>query len=605
MALLLNTQSLGKSYGPDPLFHDLSINLSEGDRLGLVGSNGSGKSTLLEILAGSRQPDAGQVALRKNTRLRYVSQDSSFASGESVRQVIRRALDRSTLADNETAENETRTREAETLGRAGFRDFDQEASALSGGWRKRLALAEALVTDPDILLLDEPTNHLDLAGIEWLEKILQTARFACIVVSHDRYFLETVATEMAELGRVYPGGLFRVQGNYSAFLEKKSEFLAAQAKRQEVLENRVRIEIDWLRRGPKARATKAKARIDNAQELIGELADLNARARASTADIDFSATDRQTKRLIELVDVGYGFGGRMLFDRLSFVLTAGARVGLVGPNGSGKTTLLRLLRDEIAPLTGEIRRAPSLRIVYFDQNRPLNPDLTLRQALSPGADSVVYQDRSIHVASWAARFLFSSEQLNQPVGRLSGGERARVLIANLMLEPADVLLLDEPTNDLDIPTLEILEESLLEFRGALVLVTHDRYLLNRVSTVVLGLDGAGSAERFADYSQWESWQAERIKSKPKSTAGSVPIAKTAPAAAKKKLSYLDSREFSTTESRIAEAERVLAAAHALLEDPQVLRDPQRLADSYREMEQAQSALDALYARWLELEEKIG
>jgi len=301
------------------------------------------------------------------------------------------------------------------------------------------------------------------------------------------------------------------------------------------------------------------------------------------------------------VDASYGFGGGLLFDKLSFVLTAGARVGLVGPNGSGKTTLLRLLRDEIAPLAGEVRRAPSLRIVYFEQNRPLDPELTLRQTLSPNSDSVVYQDRPIHVASWAARFLFSSEQLNQPVSRLSGGERARVLIANLMLEPADVLLLDEPTNDLDIPTLEILEESLLEFRGALVLVTHDRYLLDRVSTLVLGLDGTGAAERFADYSQWESWQAERRKSKSKSG----PIAKTAPVAAKKKLSYLDSREFSTIEGRIAEAERVLTAARALLEDPLVARDPQRLADGYREMEQAQSALDALYARWVELEEKIG
>jgi ATP-binding cassette subfamily F protein uup len=596
VALLLNTQNLAKSYGADALFRNLSINLSEGDCLGLVGPNGSGKSTLLEILAGRRQPDAGEVALRKNTRLSYVSQDSTFASGETVRQIMRRALEQTTLAGNEKD-----TREAETLGRASFRDFDQEAAALSGGWRKRLALAEAMVGNPDILLLDEPTNHHDLAGIEWLEKLLQAASFASIVVSHDRYFLENVATGMAELNRVYVGGLFRVQGNYSVFLEKKAEFLAAQAKRQEVLENRVRIEMDWLRRGPKARATKAKARIDNAHELIGELADLNSRSRTSTADIDFSASDRKTKRLIELVDASYGFGSGLLFDKLSFVLTAGARIGLVGPNGSGKTTLLRLLRDEIAPLAGEVKRAPSLRIVYFDQNRPLDPELTLRQALSPNSDSVVYQDRTIHVASWAARFLFSTEQLNQPVSRLSGGERARVLIANLMLEPADVLLLDEPTNDLDIPTLEILEESLLEFPGALVLVTHDRYLLDRVSTTVLGLDGTGAAERFADYSQWESWQAERRKGKPKSAS----IVKPAPATVKKKLSYLDSREFSTIEGRIAEAERALTAARALLEDPQVARDPKRLADAYREMEQAQSALDALYARWVELEEKIG
>ena len=244
---------------------------------------------------------------------------------------------------------------------------------------------------------------------------------------------------------------------------------------------------------PKARTRKSKARIDKAGELMGELADLNARTRSSSAQIDFSATDRKTKRLIELNDVTCEVGDRTLFERLNFVVSAGMRVGLVGPNGSGKTSLLRLLRGEWTPSQGEIRRAEWLRIVYFDQSRQLDMNMTLRRALAPEGDSVIYQDRVVHVASWAAKFLFTGEQLNQPVERLSGGERARVLIAQLMLQPADILLLDEPTNDLDIPTLEILEESLLEFRGSLVLVTHDRYLLDRVSNIVLGLDGRGSA----------------------------------------------------------------------------------------------------------------
>src|SRR5256886_70198 len=235
-----------------------------------------------------------------------------------------------------------------------------------------------------------------------------------------------------------------------------------------------------------------------------ELADLNTRTRSATAQIDFSATERKTKRLIELENVAYNFGDRRLFENLNFIITAGMRVGLVGPNGSGKTTLLRLLRGEMTPTGGAIRRADWLRIVYFDQSRKLDENVTLRRALAPEGDSVVYQDRVLHVASWAAKFLFTGEQLNQPVERLSGGERARVLIAQLMLQPADVLLLDEPTNDLDIPTLEILEESLLEFRGSLVLVTHDRYMLDRVSNIVLGLDGQGGAESFADYSQWRS-----------------------------------------------------------------------------------------------------
>ena len=510
MAPLLNAQGIGKSYGSDPLFENVSIHIGESDRLGLIGPNGSGKSTLLEILAGRRTPDSGNVALRKGTQLQYVSQESQFEVGATIRSVIRNALDRAAIPDTDRG-----ALEGETLGRAGFDDFDAEAMSLSGGWRKRLAIAEALVQNPAILLLDEPTNHLDLAGIEWLENLLRDAAFACVVVSHDRYFLERVVTRMAELSPVYPGGLLSVDATYHEFLEKKSAFLHAQAKRQETLENLVRIEIDWLRRGPKARATKAKARIDQAHEKIGELADLKARSRVATAGIDFAASDRRTKRLVHLEQVTYGFEGRALIDGLDFTITAGMRVGLVGANGSGKTTLLRLLRGEIAPLQGEIQRAAALRTVYFDQTRQLNPDVTLKRALAPESDSVIYQDRVIHVASWASRFLFSSEQLNQPVGRLSGGERARVLIANLMLEPADLLLLDEPTNDLDIPTLEILEENLLDFPGALVLVTHDRYLLDRVATVVLGLDGKGGVERFADYSQWETWIADRKETKPR------------------------------------------------------------------------------------------
>ncbi len=596
--LLLNAQSITKQYGSAPLFQNISFNVFDSDRLGLIGPNGSGKSTLLEILAGRRQPDSGEVSLRKNTRLAYVSQESRFTPGETVRKILRGAI----AAAPSIAATEYDAREAETLGRAGFTDPDVDAGTLSGGWRKRLAIACALVTSPDILLLDEPTNHLDLAGIEWLEKLLLNARFASVVISHDRYFLENVATSMAELNRAYPDGMFRTQGNYSTFLERESEFLAAQAKHQEALENRVRIEMEWLRRGPKARATKAKARIDNAHSLIAELADLNNRSRTSSAGIEFSASDCKTKRLIEFKDVSYSYDQRTLFSGLSFVITAGVRIGLVGPNGSGKTTLLRLMRGDIVPQPGEIQKADNLRIVYFDQNRPLNPDLTLKQALSPYGDSVVYQERTIHVASWASRFLFSSDQLNQPVSRLSGGERARVLIANLMLEPADVLLLDEPTNDLDIPTLEILEESLLEFPGALVLVTHDRFMLDRVSTTVLGLDGEGGFERFSDYSQWDLWQAERRKSKARPPSAAKPV--SSGSAAKKKHSYLDSRDWETIEQRIVEAEELLTTRKSLLEQTEVVTDPKRLTEAYQQIEQAQAAVDTLYARWSELESKL-
>ena len=577
--------------------------MSDGERIGVIGPNGSGKSTLLEMLNGRVKPDSGDVAIRKGTQVRCVLQVSEFAPGETIRTVIDKALDQAKIPDSERL-----SRIAEILGRAGFTDLDAEAATLSGGWRKRLAIVEALVQKPDILLLDEPTNHLDLAGIKWLETLLESAPFASVIVSHDRYFLENVANEIVELNPAYEDGALRVSGNYSTFLEAKELYLHAQRNRQEALENRVHTEIDWLRRGPKARTTKSKARIDKAHEMIGELAEMNARTRSTSAKIDFSASDRQTKQMITLDGVSYALGERTLFGDIHFIITSGMRVGLVGPNGSGKTTLLRLLKGELKATRGSMRQAEALRIVYFDQNRVLDPDVTLRRALAPDSDSVIYQDRVIHVAAWAARFLFTGENLNQRIGRLSGGERARVLIAQLMLQPADVLLLDEPTNDLDIPTLEVLEESLLEYRGALVLVTHDRYMLDRVSTVVFGLDGLGGAERFADYSQWEAWQRSQLASgkinqsvETQSPGGIANAAKTS--LTKKKLSYKEARELEAMEQRIAEAERELQAKHDLLVDPAIMSDGARLHAASLEMDAAQKRIDQLYARWVELEQK--
>ena len=610
MPPILNAQGLSKRFGAVPLFQDISFPVSDGDRIGLIGRNGAGKSTLLAVLAGEQEADSGEVATRKRARIAYVLQESNFAPGLTVREVLDAALTRAGLAEADHA-----GRLHETAGRTGFPDLTAEAATLSGGWRKRLAIAEAIVTHPDVLLLDEPTNHLDLAGIAWLEELLNEGAFACVMVSHDRYFLENVATEIVELNRVYAEGLLRVKGTYSKFIEGKQAYLEAQSKLQDALKNRVKIEVEWLRRGPKARSTKAKARIDNAQDLIGQLRDVNQRVQTSTAGIDFAATDRQTKRLVEFEDVALSFGEgateKKIVEHLDFLVTNGMRVGLVGPNGSGKTTLLRLLTGELEPTAGTIKKAAALRIVYFSQMRELEEGVTLRRALAPDSDSVVYQGRVVHVASYATKFLFTSEQLNQPVGRLSGGERARVLIAKLMLEPADVLLLDEPTNDLDIATLEILEESLLEYTGALVLVTHDRYMLDRVSTIVLGLDGLGHAETFADYSQWEQWQREQgAANSDGSSAGATAtpvaaIASATPNTGKKKLSYLEAREYALIEDRVEAAEARLNSARDVLDDPGVATNAEALTAALHEMEQAQAVADELYARWAELTEKAG
>ncbi len=612
MSLILNAQSVTKQFGASPLFQNISLTVEDGDRIGLIGPNGAGKSTLLALLAGQVEPDLGEVAVRKRARAAYVPQDSRFAAGRSIRQVLEDALEAAHVIETE---REGRLREL--AGRTGFEDLNAAAAILSGGWRKRLAIIESLIGAPNVLLLDEPTNHLDLAGIEWLEELVANAQFAIVTVSHDRYFLENTSTQVIELNRVFAEGLLRVRGNFSRFLEEKQAYLESQSRQQESLRNRVRNEIEWLRRGPKARTTKSKARIDTANAMIGKLAAMDARTGMNAVGIDFDATDRKTKRLVEFEGVACailggempekGDGPRLLFEGLDFTLTAGMKVGLVGPNGSGKTTLLRLLRGEIEPAQGSLRRADALRLVYLSQMRELDESLTLRRALAPEGDSINYQGRTIHVASWASRFLFTGEQLNQPVRNLSGGEKARVLIARLMLEPADVLLLDEPTNDLDLATLEILEDNLLEFPGALVLVTHDRYMLNRVSTIVLGLDGRGHIGRFADYGQWEDWLAEQGQgaqpSSPQPTKESNSANPTS--TAKKKLSYLEAREFAGIEDRVAASDERLAAARARVEDPAIATDAAALEAALAELDEAKLENDAIYARWAELTEKAG
>jgi ATP-binding cassette subfamily F protein uup len=594
MPVLLSVSALRKSFGARLLFDNLSLTISDGDRIGLIGPNGSGKTTLLELLAGNEPPDAGARALRKQARLAYVPQDSLFAPDDTVGSVLSAAIAGLPLDETEAA-----TRISMMLSRAGFDNADTPAAALSGGWKKRLAIAAALVIAPDVLLLDEPTNHLDLEGILWLENALDSAN-ACLIVTHDRYFLENTATQMVEINRAYPEGKFQVKGNYSEFLERREEFFEAQAKQQESLATKVQREVEWLRRGPKARTGKSRARIDEAGRLIDRLADMTARSRTATATIDFTASDRKTKRLIEAEGIGKSFARRSLFRDLNLVLSPAVRIGLVGANGSGKTTLLKILEGAVPPDEGTVRQADGLQVVSFAQDRGahLNLETSLRRTLCPEGDMVLYRGRPIHVAGWAKRFLFREEQLELPVARLSGGERARVMIARLMLQTADVLLLDEPTNDLDIPTLEVLEDSLLDFPGAIVLVSHDRYLLDKVSTLVIGLDG-GPGAVFADYSQWEASRDARPQESESVSEASRPAAPSGP---KRKLSYLEQREWDRMEENILAAEQELEARHHGLQ--QASADAGLLKQAYEDLQAAQRHVDDLYARWAELERKV-
>jgi ATP-binding cassette subfamily F protein uup len=599
MSLLLHCESLSKSFGVRTLFKDISIGFDDTERTGLIGPNGSGKSTLLKILAGIEHYDSGNLTSRRNLRLAYLPQEDRFPPGLTVQEVLLDAL-----KDEHADEHDKLTQVEIQLSRVGFERTDQAAETLSGGWRKRLAIARELVKQPDLLLLDEPTNHLDLEGILWLEKLLSNANFAFLLVSHDRYFLENATNRIVELNSAYADGYLSINGSYSDFLEKREEYLEAQSAQQTALASRVRREVEWLKRGAKARTTKAKGRIEQAGRMMEDLAELKGRnAQSGSMQIDFAATDRRTRKMLVAKDVTKSIPGRTLFEHLNLVLSPGMKLGLLGPNGSGKSTLIKLLSGELKPDAGDIWQADGLRIVRFDQGRRhLDKTQLLRHALSPMGDTLVYRGNAMHITAWARQFLFRSEQLDMPVSDLSGGEQSRVLIANLMLQPADLLILDEPTNDLDIPSLEVLEESLSDFPGALVLVTHDRFMLDRISTEILALDGKGGARPFASVIQW---QAAKDDDEQKQAAANRQVSsKPAPrqtVAAKKKLTWNEQRELEQMEEKILAAEEDLHAHQKRMEDPTVLADHVRLREVCTKVDEAQTLVQKLYERWQELE----
>lgn len=603
-APLISCQAITKTFGLVPVFKNMEFALHEGDKVGIIGPNGAGKSTLLKIIAQLESADTGIVSSRRNLKAGYVEQSDSFEGEVTVRDVLNHALGRLQHASDHG-------RVEAMLGKAKFPDPEALAVTLSGGWKKRLAICVELIKEPELLLLDEPTNHLDLEGIDWLEEILETAKFAYAVISHDRYLLETSCTTIVEISRLYPGGNFIVKGGYGEYMRRKAEFLEGHASQMASLANKLRRETEWLNRGAPARSTKQQARIKSAVALKSEMESATNRSRRQAAEFEFSASDRKTRKLIEVKKLSKTFGARTLFKDLTFMLGPKMRLGFVGPNGSGKSTLLKMLQKIMPTDTGTVDHADQLRVVYYDQHREDLPEgRSLRRALAEDSDSVSVQGRLIHVSSYAKSFGFRTEQLDTPVSRLSGGERARLLIARMLQRPADVLILDEPTNDLDIDTLEVLEESLLSFSGAVILVTHDRYLMDRVSTGILGLDGYGEHGFFADYSQYAVYQrGQEMAQDASQTSNSKPSAdpnswsQQSKRTSTKKLSYNEQREWDAMESNITVADEVLAAAQTHASDPSIASSSIKLQEACRAVDVAQEAVDSLYARWAELEKK--
>lgn len=596
MSLMFSLKNVSKTYGDDTLFRDLSFDFKLNEKLGLIGMNGSGKSTLLKLIAGEVQPDTGELTVKTGLKFVYLSQEDRLDPHKTIEEHLYNCL-----TDSLFNEKECHQIVQKALGKTGFPDPNVKASDLSGGWKKKLSITRALCCTPDLLLLDEPTNHLDINGILWLEEILKSARFSFIVVSHDRSFLENVCLNIMEIGQYYPSGYFKIQGQYRKFEKERQNFLLSQEKQQVSLAGKMRREDEWLKQGAKARSTKAKYRIEQAENLRMELSAIKERNKATaTLDINFDSTGRKTKALLRAYHLKKSINGKDLFSDITFELGPGFVLGVVGENGTGKSTFLSILEKTIQPDEGKVEWVQELKLSVFDQNRSkLNLESTLKEALNPaGGDSVNYKGNSIHIVTWAKRFLFMPDQLDMPVKKLSGGEKARILLANIMLTPCDVLLLDEPTNDLDILSLEVLEESIRQFAGAVVIVSHDRYLMDKVCHRILYLDSASNAHFFANFDQViRHRQAliekpEKAKKLEKNKRNRVIS-----------FSFKDKFELDHIEEKILEAENEVEEISAKIKEIETITDIDKMNRFCSLLKDAQERVHTLYDRWEYLEAK--
>ena len=642
MGILLSAQGLTAAYGARTLFAEVSFTIEDGDRVGLIGPNGAGKSTLLRLLAdaAAEQRIGGAVSRRRGLRVGYLEQVPRFAPDATIASVVREGLAGGLGealrvspggGDGGDAEHPDWEREEQArqvmvalgfTGAADRPDIDEATpvATLSGGWQKRVALARELGRQPELLLLDEPTNHLDVESIEWLERLLARARYATVTVTHDRVFLQRVATRILELDRRNAGGLLAVEGNFEAYVRVKTANMEAQEQREVVLRNTLRRETEWLNRGAQARSTKQQARIQRAGELRDEVAGLGSRNVVRESALDFQGGETRAKRLIEAKGLAKRYGDRAIFEGANLLLAPGSRVALMGPNGCGKSTLIRVLLGDEPASAGTVKRADGLRVAYFAQDRgALDPELPVADTVCPDGDYVSFRGARVHVRGYLERFLFTTDQANLAVGKLSGGEQSRLLLAQLMLRPADVLVLDEPTNDLDLSTLAVLEDALVEHGGAVLLVSHDRRFVDRVATQLLAfapkLSGSAGQRNegadivpFASLEQWERWRAERAAAEEaarRQAMAAASLASTGGAkAARKKLSYRDQRDYDAIEAKIAEAEEALRKAVAESEVPENASHPTRLVALLASVAERQGDVDLLYARWAELEELL-
>ena len=639
MTAILTVQNVDKAFGTRVVLAGVSFAVGERDRVGIVGLNGAGKSTLLKLLVGADEPDGGLITRQRDLTLEYVAQepalDGALTVGETVRQGLR--AHQAALAELATLEAripelagdklhaalDEQARLHARLEHAGGWDREHEVrslaaalqlpalestiATLSGGERRRVALARAILARPALLALDEPTNHLDAETVAWLEqRLAREWDGALMLVTHDRYFLDRVATRILELDR---GQLFAYDGGYTAFLEQQAERLSQETAREQARRSFVRRELDWIRRGPQARGTKQKARIDRFDAAVSAAPTADDK-RSGPMALRLPTGGRMGKTILELKDVGKrvpgsGDAGRWLFRGLTLMMKPGDRIGVVGPNGAGKTTLVRTLLGELPPDEGEVVVGVNTRFAYLDQSRAeLRADKTVLDEVSDGNDHVFFDDGAVHVRTFLRMMLFDDRFADTPIGALSGGERNRVQLARLLRRGGNLLVLDEPTNDLDLVTLGVLEDALTNFPGCALVVSHDRWFLDKIATGILAFEGDGRVEFYeGDWSAWHARQQLSVASEPLPVSERKPEKPEKPkATAARKLTFKEKQELEGIEAAISTAESKVATLQAELEDPTIYKT--RVAEVpalVAALDAARAEVDRLYKRWEELD----
>lgn len=604
MAILINAHKLTKFFSSKTLFDGLTFSIESGERIGLIGPNGAGKSTLLKIIAGKTELDGGTLSPQRGLKIGYLEQVPIFTDNATVQSsVLEGAIDPHDWQEIARAQ--------EIMSKLSLLEgevhADSPIASLSGGWKKRVALARELLKNPDLLLLDEPTNHLDIESILWLENFLEGAPFATVTITHDRAFLQKVSKKIFELDRRHPDGLLKVDGDYAKYLEVREQLLSVQEKLETKLRNTLRRETEWLKRGAIARLKKQQARIDQAGVLKEKVEELSSRNQVSKVEMQLQKVEKSPKKLIEARNISKSYNEKVVIPPFDLLITPKSRIGLIGKNGCGKSTLIKLLTGAELPDTGTVFHADQLQITYFEQNREsLDQNMSVIKTVCPAGDYIPFgENGTMHVKSYLQKFLFTYEQMDMPVGKLSGGEQSRLLLAKLFLKKSNILVLDEPTNDLDISTLDILQEILEDFNGAIILVTHDRFFLDQACNLLLAFGKNKKGEKqitpMVGLNQWEEWYEDQksielnLKTTTKPT--STPAKDNQP---KKKLSYKDQYALDHMEENIEKAEKFLAELTKEYEKPENLSDSKKMVELTQKIAEAQAEVDRLYALWEKL-----